>query len=380
MNNNNNKEIKLIERYIDGTATPQEQAAVEKWYNSISENDNEEITDEHKEKIYKKTVAALKNDFKGGKTIALYKWVRYAAAVLIIATGGYFLLPLLQNKKTQNIAHKQPSIQPGTNRATLQLNNGQIIYLDSIKEGAIAMQDNMQIIKLKNGEIIYKAINTDNNAPVSYNTITTPVGGQHQVHLPDGSKVTLNSISSIRFPTRFTGNERQVSTTGEVYFEVTKNKIPFVVDVTGKQKITVLGTEFNVNAYTDEAAIATTLIEGSVQLQQTGNNAPTRLRPGQQALLKSGIVNTHDNVDINHITAWKNGFFSFNHTPMSEIMRQVARWYGAKITIDKSVENETFTGRIPRNADIEKMLRIFEKTNVFNCEIKGTQIFILPRY
>ncbi len=376
---NNKKEIKLLERYIDGTATPQEQAAVEKWYNSISGHGDEEITDAHKEKIYQKTIAALKADFEKGKIISLYKWVRYAAAVLIIAVGSYFLLPFLKNKNTQNIAGSQPAIQPGTDRATLQLNNGQIIYLDSINEGAIAVQGNMQIIKLKNGEIIYKAINTDNDAPVSYNTITTPVGGQHQVHLPDGSKVTLNSISSIRFPTRFTGSERQVTTTGEVYFEVNKNKVPFVVDVAGRQKITVLGTEFNVNAYTDEAAIATTLVEGSIQLQHTGNNNTTRLHPGQQALLKGVTVNTLNNVDINHITAWKNGFFSFNQTPMNEIMRQVARWYGAKITIDKSVENETFTGRIPRNADIERMLRIFEKTNVFSCEIKGNQIFIMPR-
>lgn len=376
---NNSIDEKALEHYVEGTATPLEQAAVEKWYNSIEADQDIETTGTQKERIYQKVVAVLNKDFRQGKVVSFKNWMRYAAAIIIIAATGFFLVQVIKKEKESPVAQNKSSIKPGTNRASLQLADGRVIYLDSLAEGAVAVQGNMQIVKLKNGEIVYKpTASGEEDGTVHYNSINTPVGGQYQVMLPDGSKAYLNSISSIKFPTRFTGNERKVHITGEVYLEVTRSKTPFVVDVAGHQKITVLGTQFNVNAYPDEEAIATTLIEGSVKLQNNESGAVTKIKPGQQVRLKGAVTNTLDHVDVDHITAWRKGYFSFNQTPMPEIMRQLSRWYGAKITIDPQVVNETFTGKIPRNADVEKLLRIFEKTNVFRCQIKGNQISILP--
>src|SRR6185503_833259 len=152
--------------------------------------------------------------------------------------------------------------------------------------------------------------NEDVNASLEYNTVEAPVGGQWQVILPDQSKVWLNALSSITYPTRFTGGERRVKISGEAYFEVAHNKaMPFRVESLG-QTVEVLGTHFNVMAYADERLIKTTLLEGSVKISDHGKME--LLKPGQQAQVSAANIKVTDDVDLEDVVAWKNGYFKFN--------------------------------------------------------------------
>src|SRR5690606_13240443 len=159
------------------------------------------------------------------------------------------------------------------------------------------------------------------SAPLTYNTITTPRGGQYMVVLPDGTKVWLNAASSLRFPTAFTGKERRVELSGEAYFEVAKSGIPFLVNSAGQQ-IEVLGTHFNVMAYEDEASIKTTLLEGSVKVSNMKSQISHLLRPGQQSSLsRDGSLKVTE-VNTEEAAAWKNGYFIFANENIQSSMKK----------------------------------------------------------
>jgi transmembrane sensor len=144
------------------------------------------------------------------------------------------------------------------------------------------------------------------------NTITIPRGGKYDITLPDGTKVWLNSSSSLIFPSAFTGSERKVTLTGEAYFEVAKNKnMPFKINVNNKQVVEVLGTHFNISAYTDERSITTTLLEGSVKVNY--QNKSILIKPGQMAVNNLTTDITVEPADIDEVMAWKNGMFMFNN-------------------------------------------------------------------
>ena len=195
--------------------------------------------------------------------------------------------------------------------------------------------------------------------------------------LPDGSKVLLNAASSIYFPTAFTGNERRVEITGEVWFEVAKDaEKPFRVLVNHAMEVEVLGTHFNVNAYTNEAAIKTTLVKGAVKLLQGSNT--TTLAPGEQAVAAStGNISVLKEVDMEDVTAWKNGMFYFDNTPIESIMRQVERWYDVTISYEGKVTTG-FNGRISRSVPVSRLLRILEMTGDVHFLVEGKNITVLP--
>ena len=382
---NNRKNIDILERYLDGTATAEEQVVVEKWYNSLPEEHKTSLqfTDQRREKLYQRIVAAFDNTASpAGTVVSLRRLARYAAAILVLVVAGYFTLTILrQPAGTEQVADAMAAVlKPGGNRATLRLNNGKIIDLDSMGTGSVATEGGMEILKTANGEVVYKSIpSSGEEDEIHYNTITTPAGGMYQVLLPDGSKVTLNSMSSIEFPTQFNAEERLVKVSGELYFEVTKSKTPFIADVPGKQRVTVLGTEFNLSAYPDENLVATTLVEGKVLVNDLQKQAEVKLDPGQQSLLKNGRITTNNNPNIEQVTAWKSGYFYFAQTPVPEIMKQVARWYGATVTIDPAVAAETFSGKIPRRSEIQDLMRLFEQTGEITCEINQRNIVVRPK-
>jgi ferric-dicitrate binding protein FerR (iron transport regulator) len=194
--------------------------------------------------------------------------------------------------------------------------------------------------------------------------------------LPDGSQVWLNAASSLRFPTTFAGKERRVEITGEVYFEVAKNKaMPFIVSVYGAE-IQVLGTHFDVMAYNDEPAFKTTLLEGSVKFVKDGNY--TMLKPGQQSqLTKSGQLKVVSNVNLTTEVAWKNGFFDFEGLNFETIARQLSRWYNVEVIYDKKID-DLFYAEIPRNTKLSDVLKALELTGKVHFEIEGTKIIVLP--
>jgi len=302
------------------------------------------------------------------------KWGWAAAVFLIIGSGAYFWFTY--RNPPQSLANSSKSSQndvaPGGNKAVLILSDGTTITLDSAANGAIARQGNSSIVKLANGRISYnpKGAATDE---VMMNTMRTPRGGQFQLTLPDGTGVWLNAASSITYPAAFTGVEREVKITGEAYFEVAKNtNQPFVVDVDGRSSIEVLGTHFNVNSYTDENSIKTTLLEGSVKI------GAAILRPGQQAQLRQQRLSVINNADMDKVMAWKNGLFNFEDASLEEVMRQLGRWYDVEVVYEKGIPNIQFEGEISRNIKLSDLLKVLARAEVkFRIE-EGRRLIVLP--
>ncbi len=275
-------------------------------------------------------------------------------------------------------------IHPGGNKAILTLANGKKILLDSVHNGILSTQGNTKVIKLNQGLLSYNGdTKTDVGGTPEYNTITTPVGGQYKVVLPDGSSVWLNAASSIRFPVVFSGKERRVFMKGEAYFEVAKNeKQPFLVTVNDMQ-VKVLGTHFNIMAYEDEPAVQTTLLEGKVKIvsdEAQGIERSRRgvvLNPGQEASIAAGtddIKVTETNTE--EVVAWKNGFFEFSNTNIATIMRSISRWYDVEINYPDGVPSGEITGKIPRHTNLSDVLKIMRLSGV-HFEVKGREVKVL---
>ncbi|WP_301924052.1 FecR family protein [Ferruginibacter sp.] len=318
---------------------------------------------------------------KNSKTVYTF-WLGLAASVLIILGGAYFI----SDKKEYATAKEDSSssvglttkksakILPGGHHAVLTTSDGKAIILDSMPNGLLTQQGNTNVKKL-GGLLEYKApASFIRDTVISYNTVSTPRGGQYQIVLSDGSKVWLNAASSIRFPTAFSGSLREVELTGEAYFEVAKNKEkPFQVKVRD-MKIAVLGTHFNVKAYEDEAETKTSLLEGSVKIIQ-GKEAGL-LKPGQQA-----VINFKDDkvkiatADMVEVIAWKNGLFRFEGANIETIMREIGRWYDVEIVYAGKVPMRRFEGKINRNAGLSEVLRILELSNV-KFSIAGKKIIV----
>ena len=228
--------------------------------------------------------------------------------------------------------------------------------------------------------MIYNSSNADQNT-VSYNILSTPYGGQYQVTLPDGTIVWLNSASNLRYPTSFTGHERRVEITGEAYFEVAKNaRQPFKVKINLSNgegsEVEVLGTHFNINAYDDETTIRTTLFEGSVKINQS--TGTTQIKPGQQLQTgKTGQIKIINNADLEETIAWKEGRFQFGNADINCIMRQLARWYDIDVKYEGNISRH-FSGIIPRNVNLLKVLNMLELTGEVNFKVEGKKVIVIP--
>ena len=322
------------------------------------------------------------------------RWLRYlvAATVLFAVVGGAFWVmqqrqASVANNNTQLPIAKAADAQPGTNRAVLTLSNGQQINLDNTANGVLASQGNMNVTKLADGQLAYNKNKTSEEkltAP-AYNTLSTPRAGQFSLTLPDGSQVWLNNASTIRYPISFTAATREVELTGEAYFEIAKDPShPFKVAVhrhtTGggdrTSTIEVLGTSFNVMAYDDENTERTTLVEGSVRIVHQGASA--LLKPEEQSVLdEQGALKTVHNVNVGEITAWKNGYFHFDHASLEMTMRQLARWYDIDIEYTGKVPQQEYMGKIQRNLPLSAVLKGLTRDDV-HFSLEGRKLVVKP--
>ena len=313
------------------------------------------------------------------------KWVFRAAAIVLIIGAAIFYLNTNPGKtatKAQNVqVSKTHDIQPGGNKAILTLANGSQIILDDASSGTLAQQGNAQILKGAQGELIYKETG-ERVMEVLYNTVTTQRGGEYKLVLPDGSAVWLNAISSIRYPTAFIGKDRVVEITGEAYFEVAKDKMhPFRVMVKSRNggspmEVSVLGTEFNINSYTDELAIKTTLLNGSVKV--INGAATTTLKPGQQTELSGdGTIKVISNANVNEAVAWKEGRFEFHDADLKTILRQIMRWYDVEVEYQSAVSVRYFTATISRHKTLSGLLNILRQSDV-DIKLEGKKLIVKP--
>ncbi len=301
-------------------------------------------------------------------------WFRYAAAIVLIIGVVAYLYTTKEKQSylsNNNKINMQDVSAPASIHATITLGDGKQIILDNATSGALASQGNVILKKLADGQIVYLG----NSKDVVYNTLTNPRGSKSVVMtLSDGTKVWLNSESSITYPTAFTNMNREVKITGEAYFEVSHDPSrPFKVK-NNKAEVTVLGTSFNINTYEDEPDIKVTLLEGSVKVSN-GNNART-IKPGQQAQIKEGIA-ISENVNLEEIMAWKNSKFQFTNASIETIMKQVARWYNAEVVYEGKITGN-FVAGISREVPVSKLLDILELTNRVKFKIEGKKIIVKP--
>jgi transmembrane sensor len=302
----------------------------------------------------------------------LYRWWSAAAAViLLLGAGTYFLRPATPPAKVAAVPVTR--ILPGYSKATLTLADGSVIPLDSNGNQVITQQG--AVIHQNNGQLQYNT--QDYNAPITMNTLTTPRGGQFRLTLPDGTRVWLNAASAITYPTAFQQGKREVEIKGEVYFEVVAQaKMPFNVKISPLANIEVLGTSFNINAYTDEPGIKTTLIQGAVKVN-TGNVSRVLL-PGQQAQVKSaGNINITERADTAAILAWKKDEFYFRDADIPTVMRQLARWYDVTIVYAGTIPARRFQGEIQRNLPLSDVLEGLENTGI-HFRLQGRSIIVEP--
>lgn len=300
-----------------------------------------------------------------GKITRLRWWMAAAAAVLLLAVTGIYLL---QRPAPQPVIVQQKEILPGSSKAVLTLADGTTVPLDSAGNRMIRPG-----IVQQGGQLQY------NNATgtVSYNVLATPKGGQFRLSLPDGTKVWLNAASSLRYPTAFTGAERVVEVTGEAYFEVTPDAgKPFRVAAAGQAVIEVLGTRFNVNAYPDESSINTTLLEGAVKVSAGQRSAV--LKPGEQAQVNaSGHISVMTDVDQEEAIAWKNELFYFRNADVRAVMRQLERWYDVKVEYAGTIPERRFQGEIQRNLPLADVLEGLKNTGI-RFTIEERTIIVRP--
>jgi transmembrane sensor len=299
--------------------------------------------------------------------------IRLSVAAVLLCAISFSLNYWVNNKNQQNIIAKTKNAS--ANKAVLTLANGKQIVLDDIKNGESLDQNGIIISKAANEQIVYHGSSATNAANIPYNTIATPIGGQYQVVLPDGTKVVLNAASSLQYPIAFSGKQRKVVLNGEGYFEVAKNKeMPFTVNANGVD-VQVLGTHFNITAYHNDIEVITTLLEGSVRMVK-GNNF-VLLSIGQQGIAtqnKPGIDVLP--ADLAEAVAWRKGVIVFNNESLQDVMKKAARWYDIEVDYQGDIIDKKFGGKIYRYNSIKELLDNMAITGGINYKIEGRRILI----
>jgi hypothetical protein len=309
-----------------------------------------------------------------------FRSVKYAASIIILFAIGNSIYKA--NFDTNAITQEAiKNINPGYEKATLVLSDGTTIDLEEHKNEFI-VSDNIQVKNEEKG-LVYNAItkttSIDNvTRPLKYNTLKVPRGGMYQVVLSDGTKVWLNSETSLTYPERFDGEQRIVQLEGEAYFEVTKDVKEFIVK-TNVADVTVLGTQFNVSSYKDNAFFSSTLVEGKIKLATSHDKNKDNsliLAPNQRGLInKNSSKIQFETVDTEVYTAWKEGKFYFEKERLESILKSLGRWYNIDIVFeDESLKKEMFTGVAYKDRQIDNLLDMISKTTRINYIITQNKI------
>jgi len=380
------QKIVLLKKYMDRTLTDQEEGDFFSWYHDVSAEEFhhllQQASDGGKPLVYEAAspaflaqlnsrLTALDNEQQGARVRKLSRFWWAAAAVLVLAAGTWIVVKRTASK--QDIAVNKPvqDIAPGRNGAILTLADGSQITLDSIGNGQISNQNGSRIT-LQNGSLHYDDAGA---ATASINTVRTHAARQFRLVLPDGSAVWLNAASTLKYPTAFTGHDRTVEIGGEAYFEIAQDpERPFRVKIGNKATIEVLGTHFNINAYTDESSIRATLLAGSIKVNAAGGTAV--LKPGQQAAIRE-TIQLNNAVNTGQVIAWKDGIFNFDAMGVEEVMRQLARWYDIEVVYEKNIPDIRFYGEIGRNLSLSQVLEGLKMSGV-NFRIEGKRLIVLP--
>lgn len=376
----------LLNKYHNDACSKEEIELLETWFEEIAkgrsgEEPTQKLVDEMEAAIKRSPRFATKTTpgwviFKAfvGRYRSMAASLVFAcvAAVMAYQFGGSL------SEKPNQLANSE--ILPGSNKAMLTLADGSIIVLNDRVDSLIARQEGMAISTYERGLLAYTVEGDDQASPEATNTLTTPRGGSFRVALPDGSTAWLNAASTLTYPLAFGGNERKVRMTGEVYFDIEKSygngagePIPFVVE-TDKQTIQVLGTQFNVNSYTENPVERTTLLTGSVKVTARASGRSELLSPNMEARIADKIAVMP--ADVDRSVAWKNGDFIFRNEPLSDILKEVMRWYDVEIVCPESLGSIRFNGMVSRQQPLSAVMDMIAITEKVRLEVKERRIII----
>lgn len=372
------KDIKeVLDKVSSGTASPEEETMARLWLHQLHQNEEAGLSENELNEVSDEMWASLEKNRKQSspERRKLWPYVAAAASVVLVAGIGLYFFKTPSADPIKAPQQYSNDVPAGSNKAYLTLASGKKILLTSATNGMLAEEGGVKITKTADGQLVYTIADEGKKSTGKYNRIETPIGGQYELQLPDGTRVWLNAASSLKYPASFYAlKQRSVELIGEAYFEVAKDKTkPFLVKSKG-QEVEVLGTHFDVNAYPDEQSIKTTLMEGSVKL-----NGQLTLKPGEQSVLSDGKFNVKE---VNAIDAadWKNGEFVFNNESLTSIMKKVARWYGVEIVYTNDLGKvPTFSGSVSRSENISSVLNMLAETSNVRFAIAGKQIRVATK-
>jgi len=422
---------KLLDKYKTGTCTEEELAILETWYKDLAIVSASDISERDMEADLKAVYAQL--PVQEPARAVLWPKIAIAAAMVTIVFGAglFYYNKDISNNQTAQIA-STADIAPGKQGATLTLANGKQIRLSDALNGELSKEAGVTISKTQDGQLIYEVASIARNDGAGSssrgtegskgigmtNTLSTAKGETYQVKLPDGTVVWLNAASTLKYAANLLEyGKRKVSLQGEAFFKVAKDKAhPFVVK-TGSQEVEVLGTQFNINAYEDESAVSTTLLEGSVRVSsflvsaslregtretssgqavkqshiekqneiassrsasrndEQGVASTTILKPGQQSILNNGKIKITE-ANITDAIAWKEGDFIFRKEGIESVMRKLARWYNIEVVYAGALPEDTFEGEISRYRNISQVLSVLEQTKGIHFKIEGRKVIV----
>ncbi|MES2827067.1 MAG: FecR family protein [Bacteroidota bacterium] len=357
----------LVYKFNNGSITPDELNVLINWYNSHDDTyaqiptSKVETADELKARMLSGLLSRVAEaEPKVAKPFPLYKWMSAAAAVVLVTFATWMLVV---NKKTSDIdTSAKAGIYPGGNKATLTLANGKTIELSSAQAGIITGDK----ITYANGQLVEDAELPAADQPIHSLALRTPLGGTYNITLPDGTEVWLNAGTTLKYPSRFAPAARIVYLEGEAYFHVKSivqsngEKLPFKV-ISNHQDVEVLGTQFNVNAYPEEATAKTTLVEGKVAVADKSERLI--LTPNHQAITTNGTTKIKA-VDVHSFIAWREGKFSFDNKTFKETMTEISRWYDLRVVYQNGVPEEELVGDAFRNQNIDLVLRLLDVAEI----------------
>ena len=313
------------------------------------------------------------------KRRGILSWIAAASVVVIGGVSAWILLSQEPDVDNLSVTEK---FESGKAIVTLEMASGLKYRLDTLSSVVrnnrvnVAFDNNDRVLKIKEQDSLADGATKE----IGYNTINVPYGGTYTVELCDGTKVYLNSGTTLEFPSRFDGKVRSVILKGEAYFDVARNvSKPFVVEV-DEMKVKVLGTSFNVKSYVDEPGVYTTLVEGSVAILRDGQ-PEKKIKPGEQAYYNKGVGTLSiAEVDVNEFTSWKDGLFYFKDIALEEILRIVSRWYDLEVFyMNQGAKSVIYSGKLPMYSSVEDVLRKFEISGDVRFELKGRTLTVFDK-